>query len=313
MHIVDRRLRIKIPLQVMLDPTRVSIEIGSLMLLAVAACGGASVTNTPSAQSVEVGRTQPTEAEIQQAQKPCGGSDEVHGHDLGSDSSTEAFAPCSKSGPRDYSAIVKIETLDQGVHIIIDATDDEVTLLGPDVRERDAVLVYPKGKGSAAVEVPLMKTKTGYVGDKIVLWDDLGKLTDEGTKIDVAIYDHDQSSHSTEEMHLSLAVSAGKSCEKAEDENMQTINMGAQHGAKAADLTAAQLGAPMRSSSFFSNCGLPDSANADICVAVKKGKPVGVSVALTPANNRLAACIDRATRRLSFPASDALDVVHQRF
>jgi hypothetical protein len=281
------------------------------MVLCAAGCGGASATSTPS-QTPTGEATPPTEAEIAQAQKPCGGSDEVHGHDLSSGASTEAFAPCSKTGARDYSALVKIETLDEGVHIIIDATDDEVTLLGPDVAQRDAVLVYPKGKGSIAVEVPLAKTRTGYRGDKVVLWDDLGKLTDDGTKIDVAIYDHDHSSRSTEEMHLSLAVSTGKSCEKAQDENMQTINMGAKQGAKA-DLTADQLGAPMRTSSFFSGCGLPDSANADICVAVKRGHPVGVSVALTPANNRLAACIDRATRRLSFPTSDALDVVHQKF
>ncbi len=276
------------------------------MVLTVAGC------RTPPVQTAAGEAAPPTEEEIAQAQKPCGGADEVHGHDLGSGTATEAFAPCSKTGARDYSALVKIETLDEGVHIIIDATDDEVTLLGPDVAQRDAVLVYPKGKGSIAVEVPLAKTKTGYRGDKIVLWDDLGKLTDDGTKIDVAIYDHDHSSHTTEEMHLSLAVSTGKSCEKAQDENMQTINMGAQHGAKA-DLTADQLGAPMRSSSFFSGCALPDSANADICVAVKKGKPIGVSVALTPSNNRTAACIDRATRRLTFPSSDALDVVHQKF
>jgi hypothetical protein len=283
------------------------------VLLVFAGCGGAPVApaqaGSPSISSEE---TPPSEAEIAQAQKRCGAADEVHAHDLGSGKSTEAFAPCGQSGARDYSAMVKVETLDEGVHIIIDATDDEVTLLGPDVTKRDAVLVYPKGKGSIAVEVPLVKTRTGYSGDKIVLWNDLGKLTDDGTKIDVAIYDHDHSTESTEEMHVSVAVSAGKSCEKAQDENMQTITMGAQ-GAKVADLTDAQLGAPMRSSSFFASCGLPDSASADICVAVKRGKPVGVSVALTPSDNRVATCIDRATRRLAFPASDQLDVVHQKF
>jgi hypothetical protein len=293
----------------MFDIPRVSSALGSLMLLALAACGGAAAVAPSAAPSEEA---PPSEAEIAQAQKKCGSADEVHAHDLASGKSTEAFAPCAQSGARDYSALVKVETLDEGVHITIDATDDEVTLLGPDVTQRDAVLVYPKGKGSIAIEVPLVKTRTGYSGDKIVLWNDRGKLTDEGTKIDVAIYDHDQSAQSTEEMHVAVAVSAGKSCEKAQDENMQTITMGAQ-GAKAADLTDAQLGAPMRSSAFFASCGLPDSASADICVAVKRGKPVGVSVALTPSDNRVATCIDRATRRLAFPASDQLDVVHQKF
>jgi hypothetical protein len=280
-----------------------------ILVLVGCACGGGASGAPPQTPTTE---EKPTEAEIAQAQKPCGEADHVHTHDLHSETATEAFAPCSGSGARDYSALVKIQTIDEGVHILIDATDDEVTILGPDVKERDAVIVYPKGKGSTAVEVPLMKTKTGYHGDKIVLWDDLGKLTDEGTKIDVAIYDHDKSSRSTEQLHLSVAVSAGKSCERAQDENMQTINMGAKQGGKA-DLTNDQLGAPMRDSSFFGRCNLPDSSKADICVAVKNGKPLGVTVNVSPSNNRAAACIDKATRRLAFPASEKLDVVHQKF
>jgi hypothetical protein len=63
----------------------------------------------------------------------------------------------------------------------------------------------------------------------------------------------------------------------------------------------------------MAGCGLPSSANADICVAVKQGKPLGVSVKVSPRNNRVAACIDRATRRVRFPASDKLDVVHEKF
>ncbi|HEX3770029.1 MAG TPA: hypothetical protein VHV30_04160, partial [Polyangiaceae bacterium] len=292
---------------------RLSVGLGSILLVSMFGCGGAA-TNAPSGASpgASAGGDAPTEAEIAQAQKPCGGADEVHAHDLASGKATEAFAPCSKTGSRDYSALVKVETLDEGVHIIIDATDDEVTILGPEAAQRDAVIVYPKGKGSVGIEVPLMKTKTGYRGDKIVLWEDMGKLTDDGTKIDVAIYDHDHSAQQTEEMHVALAVSAGKSCEKAQDENMQTMNMGAK-GAKAADLSDVQLGAPMQTSAFFAGCGLPDSSNADICVAVKRGKPVGVSVALTPSNNKVATCIDRATRHLAFPVSDQLDVVHQKF
>jgi hypothetical protein len=278
----------------------------------LAGCGGATAESPPATPAAAAPFAQPTEAEVAQAQKPCGEADKVHTHDLNAAAKSETFVPCSKSGARDYSALVRMETLDQGVHIIIEATDDEVTLLGPEAKERDAVIVYPKGKGNAGVEVPLMKTKTGYQGDKIVLWEDLGDLKDEGTKIDVAIYDHDHSTRSTEELHLALAVSTGKSCERARDENVETLDMRKGLSAKA-DLSADQLGAPMRSSSFFASCGLPDSANADICVAVKKGKAVGVSVAVNPGNNRVAACIDRSARRLTFPVSDNLDVVHQKF
>jgi hypothetical protein len=277
------------------------------LALQAAGCGG---SGAPAPQAQAPGST-PTEAEISQAQKPCGEADKVRTHDLNSETATEAFAPCAAAGPRDYSALVKIQTIDDGVHILIDATDDEVTLLGPDVKERDAVIVYPKGKGSAAVEVPLMKTRTGYHGDKIVLWNDLGKLTDEGARIDVAIYDHDKSSHSTEQLHMSLAVSTGPSCEKAKAENMERAGAGARRGGK--DLTDDQLGAPMRDAEFFARCGLADGSKADICVAIRTGKPVGVTVEVNPSNRRVAACIDRATRRLHFPSSDRLDVVHQTF
>ena len=88
------------------------------------------------------------------------------------------------------------------------------------------------------------------------------------------------------------------------------IKMGAK---QTKDLTADQLGAPMKSSGFMSGCGLPDSSNAEICAAVKQGKPLGVSVKVNPSNNKIAACIDRSVRKLSFPKSEKLDVVKQTF
>jgi hypothetical protein len=270
-------------------------------LAALTACGGGS---PPPAQSAA--DEKPTEAEITQAQKPCGNADTTQNADLSTGKSTDAFSPCAKGGPKDYSALVKIEPVDDGVHIIIDATDDDVTLLGPDVKSRDAVIVYPKGKDKASVEVPLMKTKTGYHGDKIVLWDDIEKLTDEGTKIDIGIYDHDKSSGDTEEMHVSVGLSTGKSCEKAQDENPQQISMGKSAGP---DLTKDVLGAPINNSNAAAACGLPDSSHAKICVLVKGGKPLGVTVNVDPKNNRVAACIDRRMRGLAFPASGQPDTV----
>ena len=266
-------------------------------------CGGGS---TPPAQGAA--DEKPTEAEIAQAQKPCGDADKTQNADLSSGKSTDAFSPCAKGGARDYSALVKIEPVDDGVHIIIDATDDDVTLLGPDVKSRDAVIVYPKGRDKASVEVPLMKTKTGYHGDKIVLWDDIEKITDEGTKIDIGIYDHDKSSGDTEEMHVSVGLSTGKSCEKAQDENPQQMNMGkAAGGGK--DPTKDQLGAPINNANAAAACGLPDSAHAKICVLVKAGRPLGVTVSVDPKNNRVAACMDRRMRGLSFPLSSQPDTV----
>jgi ABC-type phosphate transport system substrate-binding protein len=277
----------------------VSTIAGAVVL---AACGGGQ---TPSAQS---GADQkPTDAEIEQAQKPCGSADSTQQADLSSDKATDAFAPCAKGGAKDYSALVHIEPVEDGVHIIIEATDEDVTLLGPDVKSRDAVIVYPKGKGSASVEVPLEKTKTGYHGDKIVFWNDLDKITDEGTKIDIAVYDHDKASGETEELHVSVGLSTGKSCEKAQDENPQQVSMGKTNSRP--DLTNAQLGAPINNANAAAACGLPDATHAKICVLVRNGKPLGVSVNVDPRNNKMAACIDRRMRRLAFPVDDRPNTV----
>jgi hypothetical protein len=282
--------------------------LGAPIFLAVfTACGGGASSAPPAQTGSASTDEKATDAEIEQAQKPCGVADKEHSHDLSSGQATEAFTPCAKTGAKDYSALVKIETLDEGVHILIDATDDDVTLLGPDVKAKDAVIVYPRGKGSTAVEVPLMKTRTGYHGDKIVMWDQLGKLNDDGTKLDVAIYDHDKTSGETEELHVAVGVSTGKSCEKAQDENPQKVSMGKADSRP--DLSRDVLGRPIANSNAAVACGLTDSSHAKICVLVRNGKPLGVTVNVDPSNNRVAACIDRRMRHLAFPADDRPNTV----
>ena len=276
--------------------------------LVCSACGGSPPPKTEASAA-------PPPSEATAATRPCGSADTMHEHDLNADKPTEALVPCSKNGANDYSGVIKIETIPEGVHITINATDDEVDAgaLGSDVKTRDAVIVYPKGPGSKAIEVPLVKTKDGYTGDKIVQYDDLDKLTDEGTKLDIAVFDHDaKSGEPSEEMHVSVSVSTGKSCEKAIDENPQTMDFN-RSGSSALDLSAAQLGAPMNNGAFIAGCGLGGSANADICVGVKQGRPLGVSVRTTPPDNRVAACIDRRTRQLRFPVSSKFDVVKEHF
>jgi hypothetical protein len=246
----------------------------------------------------------------------CGEKDKVHTHDAQVEGATAALVPCSASGANDYSGVVKVESTFEGVKITIDATDDQVDMgaLGSDVKTRDAVLVYPKGKGSKAVEVALVKTLHGYMGEKVIPWVELDKLTDEGTKIDVAIFDHDKKGEASEELHVAVAVSTGKSCEKARDENNETVDLGAKGGApQQRDFTEAELGAPMKTDAFFRQCGLDAKSSADICVAVKQGKPFGVSVSVSPVNNKVAACIDRAARKLRFPSGPRLDIVKQHF
>ena len=294
-----------------------SILVSASALVFLAACGGGKTPANDGATPKNDATDQHHGESISKVAPPvphtCGEKDKVHAHDIHDEDGSETFVPCSGTGKGDYSGAIKIETLPEGIRITINATDDEVKMgaLGSDVKNRDAVIVYPRGKGNKSVEVPLIHTQHGYTGDKIVPWEDLDKINDEGTKIHVAIFDHDAKSGSHEELSVQISVSTGKSCEKAIDENPQTIDMG-KKGSKP-DLTNDQLGKPMQNSTFMGSCGLADSANADICVAVKQGKVLGVSVKVTPGNNRVAACIDKATRKLSFPASDKLDVVKQHF
>lgn len=276
----------------------------SLVLVILVSCGGGTAATTQSKTNAPVAAA----AQVH----TCGNTDKPHAYDLHDPDGDEALVPCSKSGARDYSGIVHIETIPDGVHITINATDDEVDTgaLGSDVKNRDAVIVYPKGPGSKAIEVPLMKTKDGYVGDRIIPFDELDKLTDEGTKLDVAIFDHDKSSgQPSEELHVQVAVSAGKSCEKAFAETPDEMQMGK---AQEKDLTADQLGAPI-GSSVVTGCGLPSDANTDICVTMKDGKALGASVVVTPANKKVAACIDKTVRHLKYPMSHRPNKIHRKF
>jgi hypothetical protein len=279
---------------------RLALYIGAACL-ALACGGGNKDANNPS------GGGAPTKHK-------CGEADKVQEYDLHDADGQDHFVPCAATGNEDFSGNVHIDTTADGLLITITATDDDFNegKVGSPLKGRDAVIVYPKGPGTQGVEVPLKKAPGGYTGQKLIPFDELPKLTDEGTKLTIHIYDNDDSHKdgSHEELKVQVAVSAGKSCEKAIDENPQEIKMGAK---QTKDLTADQLGAPMKSSAFMSGCALPDSSNAEICAAVKNGKPLGVSVKVAPQNNKVAACIDRSVRKLSFPKSEKLDVVKQTF
>jgi hypothetical protein len=276
----------------------------SAALLASTGCGGAQTSPAAHAEG-----TIPSP-------HACGDETTLHHHEIDPDApgETEAFVPCSRSGAHDYSGVVHVESEPEGLRITIDATDDDFKegVFGSDLKGRDAVLVYPKGRGAKAVEVPLVRSAHGYHGEKVLSYDQLDKLNDEGTKIEIGVFDHDEGAKAHEELHVQVHVSTGTSCEKAVDDNPQRVDLGDQHGA-GPDLTDDQLSAPIQNSAFFSNCALDDSAKANICVAIKNGTPLGVTVQVNPSNKRIAACIDRATRKLSWPSNAKLDVVHQTF
>jgi hypothetical protein len=46
---------------------------------------------------------------------------------------------------------------------------------------------------------------------------------------------------------------------------------------------------------------------------MKDGKALGSSVSVTPTNNKVAACIDKAVRRLKYPMSHRPNKIHKKF
>jgi hypothetical protein len=80
-------------------------------------------------------------------------------------------------------------------------------------------------------------------------------------------------------------------------------------GPESADLTNAQLSAPLRHASFIGACGAPDDMKVQVRVAVKMGHAVGVTVTTEPPSGGVAACIDRNVRGLQWAVSPKTDFV----
>jgi len=101
--------------------------------------------------------------------------------------------------------------------------------------------------------------------------------------------------------------SGGQSYEAVLNGTNESINIGELPGS--ADLTNAQLAAPLRHASFVVSCGAPDDMKVTVHVAVRMGVPIGVTVVTTPPQGGVASCIDRAVRGIRWPQSPKTDFV----
>jgi hypothetical protein len=97
---------------------------------------------------------------------------------------------------------------------------------------------------------------------------------------------------------------AGPTYDAAIASNTQEITIGKQG---APDLTDAQLEGPMRNGAFVGECGAPDRMKVTVQVAIKMGRPAGVSVSTSPPDPDVAGCIDRYVRTFSWPSSAKMD------
>jgi hypothetical protein len=97
---------------------------------------------------------------------------------------------------------------------------------------------------------------------------------------------------------------AGPTYEAAIAANKQEIAIGSQG---APDLTDVQLSGPMRNGGFVGECGAPDGMKVTVKVAIKLGRPVGVSVYASPPDPDVAGCIDRYVRTFAWPSNAKMD------
>jgi len=69
----------------------------------------------------------------------------------------------------------------------------------------------------------------------------------------------------------------------------------------------------LENGAYLSHCAVPGGTALDICAAVQKGRPVGITVLAHPANPQVSACVKAAVESLSFPSHPRLDVTRTRF
>ena len=85
--------------------------------------------------------------------------------------------------------------------------------------------------------------------------------------------------------------SDGETCEEAAAAYVEEIDM--RGSGAAPDLSAADFAAVLNKGTYLATCEVPETSRAQVCVAVKNGAPVGVTVALDPANADLERCVSR--------------------
>jgi hypothetical protein len=73
------------------------------------------------------------------------------------------------------------------------------------------------------------------------------------------------------------------------------------------DLTDAELAGPMRDGTFLDACGVPNSTQVTVKVAIRNGRAVGVSVYAVPPSREIAGCIERHVRGVQWPPHAKMD------
>lgn len=104
--------------------------------------------------------------------------------------------------------------------------------------------------------------------------------------------------------------SDGVSCEQAVDENSDELSIGKKQDE---DLASSDLGDVLNKGSYLNDCEVPADARVAVCAAVKEGRAVGVTVALSPSSPDVERCVAGKIRALGFPMHPKLHVARTTF
>jgi hypothetical protein len=104
--------------------------------------------------------------------------------------------------------------------------------------------------------------------------------------------------------------SDGATCEEVIDANNEELTLGKK---QEADLRLEELGAVLNNGAYLNDCDVPDKARLSICAAVKEGRAVGVTVAMSPSEPEVERCVAGKVRALGFPIHKKLHVARTTF
>jgi hypothetical protein len=101
------------------------------------------------------------------------------------------------------------------------------------------------------------------------------------------------------------------SCEAAVAAQTEEIVM--RGGRSQPDVTEAQYASILEHGRWFEHCGVPAACRLEVCVAVRAGRAVGVTVHSTPWRADVERCVAAAARGLTFPSHPRMDVTRTTF
>ena len=102
----------------------------------------------------------------------------------------------------------------------------------------------------------------------------------------------------------------GSSCQDAIAEAKRTAT---GTGLDADDKAVGEIKERLNKGSYLNDCDVPETSGVDICVGIREGKVLGVTVKLTAGEMSQAECVANGVRAMAFPSHPAFSVARTEF